>query len=64
MGLGPVNELLHDEEVARELHLLDDAELVLKPLKIARAHLVPLRFIRVKAEIRVLIPTTLIVICV
>ena len=31
----PVDELLDDEEIARELHLRDDAELVLQPFSIA-----------------------------
>ncbi len=35
--LGPVDEVGHDEEVALEAHLGDDAQLVLQPLLIARA---------------------------
>lgn len=41
MGLRPVDEVLNDEEVARKLHLLDDAELIVKALHVFRALGVP-----------------------
>ena len=34
MVLGPVDELLHDEEVAGEAHLKDDLELVLQAVAV------------------------------
>lgn len=41
VGLRPVDEVLNDEEVARKLHLLDDAELIVKALHVFRALGVP-----------------------
>jgi hypothetical protein len=37
VGLGPVDEVAHDQEVAREAHLQDRGDLELQPLQVARA---------------------------
>ena len=41
VGLRPVDEVLNDEEVARKLHPLDNAELIVKALHVFRALGVP-----------------------
>ena len=36
VGLGPVNKVLHDEEVTREVHVLNDLDLTLQAFLVAR----------------------------
>ena len=54
--LGPVDEVAHDQEVAREPHLQDGVDLELQPLHVARHLLVALR--RVRVEVRASAPSS------